>query len=382
MVARVDWITQAALGAALGELMMGKRLGNRALAWGALFGILPELFLVIFPLIDTAREVAWDHAAGHSLAIIGLGSWGLGHGLGKIWKREKISQAEAGWFVFAVWAAHVLADCFTTEGAALLWPFIGKRMTLNILYPVDLLFTAPLLVTTIWLALVPDQKMKKPRGKKTVPLSKRRKLCYWGLGLSAAYVLLATGAKFKASSGFDADLARRGTKSIRRMEAPTPYNILLWRAVVDRGDEFWVGYRSVFEFQETPVRWTVYPKSAESLAPVAEMREAKTLAEVSDGWWIARPHAKGAWLGDIRLPESRVWGSKKTMVDSRLQRSWVIDSKSEMDHLRPISANPGVDPEYLKRMITRIGGNREKWEENPRLAGVSGSLPEFLPAEQ
>src|SRR6187455_1088724 len=52
----VDWITQAALGAMVGELMMGRLLGKRALAWGALFGILPELldvFVYSLPLVDT-----------------------------------------------------------------------------------------------------------------------------------------------------------------------------------------------------------------------------------------------------------------------------------------------------------------------------------------
>ena len=42
----VDSLTQATLGAAVGEMMLGKRLGNRALAWGALFGTLPDLDVV------------------------------------------------------------------------------------------------------------------------------------------------------------------------------------------------------------------------------------------------------------------------------------------------------------------------------------------------
>lgn len=39
----VDWVTHVALGALIGDWMMRKRLGNWALAWGALFGILPDL---------------------------------------------------------------------------------------------------------------------------------------------------------------------------------------------------------------------------------------------------------------------------------------------------------------------------------------------------
>ena len=377
----MDWITQAALGALIGELMMRKRLGDRAMAWGAFFGLLPGLDVVFFPLLDTARQLAWHRGPSHSLVGMALGSWGMAHGLAKLWKREKISKAEAGAFVFAVWWAHVLVACFTVEGAALLWPVMDRRVAFNFLSQPDFLFTGPLVVAALRLAFLKESGVKKNRTKKQAPVSKRRKLCLWGLGLSAGYALLAVAMKFVASAGFDADLARRGTKFERRMEAPTPFNILLWRGVVDRGTEFWVGYRSVFESRETPVRWTVYLKGTDSLAKVAEMRVTKTLTRVTDNWWIARPHAKGAWLGDLRFPESRVWGSKKGMVDSRLAFSWVIDSTASRDSLRAIHTD-GSSADALQRMGARIFENRETWEANPRLAGVAGSLPEFLPVEE
>lgn len=363
--------------------MMGKRLGNRALAWGALFGILPELLgVLVSPVLNTARELSWGRGTGHSLLVMALGSWGMARGLAKLWKREKISPAQAGAFVFAVWWAHVVVDSFTVEGAAVLWPLTDKRVACNFLHPMDFLFTGPLVVAVGWLAFLREPVAKKTRSKKAAPPSKRRKLGCWGLGISAAVALLAVGMKFVASAGFDADLARRGTTYERRMESPTPFNCLLWRSVVDRGSEFWVGYRSVFERSESPVRWTIYPKGGGALVPVAEMRETKTLASISDGWWLARPHAKGAWLGDLRFPESRTWGSKKGMVDSRLAFSWVINPAATGDHLRQISPDRESAGDYLQRLAARAFGNRESWEANPRLAGVAGSLPEFLPVAE
>ena len=256
MVARVDSITQAALGAAVGEMMLGKRLGNRALAWGALFGTLPDLDVVFSPFFDTATNLWWHRGPSHSLLVMIAASWFLAPRLAKLWKRDKISRAHAGWFVFAAWSTHVLIDCFTVYGTSVLWPFPVSRVAFNNLFIIDPLFTLPMLVTLVWLAFL--------RTKKQLP--KRRKLNAWGLGISTGYALLSVGMKFVASAGFDADLARRGTVFQRRMEAPTPFNILLWRSVVDRGDEFWVGYRSVFENQTTPVRWTIYPKGGAALA--------------------------------------------------------------------------------------------------------------------
>jgi hypothetical protein len=255
-------------------------------------------------------------------------------------------------------------------------------VSFNLLHPGDFLIAIPLAAAVVALAILPEPVLKKTRGKKAPPTSKRGRFCRWGLGLSAGYVVLAAGLKFVASAGFAADLARRGTKFERRMESPAPFNTLLWRSVVDRGEDLWVGYRSVFEFHSTPVRWTIYPKGAEALAGVAEMRETKTLVRFTDGWWISRPHAKGAWFGDLRMPEVRTWGSKKGMVDSRLAASWIINATATDDALTPISPDTTGAGDSMGRMARRTFGNREIWEANPRLAGVRGSLPEFLAVEE
>ena len=42
----MDSITQAALGAAVGEGVLGRRIGNRAPIWGAVLGTLPDLDVV------------------------------------------------------------------------------------------------------------------------------------------------------------------------------------------------------------------------------------------------------------------------------------------------------------------------------------------------
>jgi hypothetical protein len=139
-----------------------------------------------------------------------------------------------------------------------------------------------------------------------------------------------------------------------------------------------VGYRTVWENDDTPVRWTVYPRGAEALAGMEDMREVKTLKWFSEGWWIARPHVKGAWVGDLRFGESRSWGDKKGMVDSRPAFCWNVLTDVDGERLRsyrPARADPG---ETLRRMGHRIVGNHDEWDAIPRLAGVKGSLPEFL----
>lgn len=368
MFPAVDSLTQATLGAAVGELILGRRLGNRAIAWGALFGTLPDLDVIIAPFLSNAWNLWWHRGPSHSLLVMIAVSWFLGPWLAKLWKRDKITRKRAGWFVFAVWSTHVLIDCFTVYGTSVFWPFWNYRVGFNHLFIIDLAYTLPMLVALVWLAFL--------RTKKELP--KRRRLNAWGLGISTAYAALSVAMKFTASAGFEEDLKRRGVIYQRRMEAPTPFNIVLWRAAVDRGDEFWVGYRTVFEKRGAPVRWTIYPKQAEAAAPFEYLRETRTIQWFSDGWWIARPHAKGLWMGDLRFGEGRAWGAKKGMVDSRLVFAWDVLPAESGDKLRPIRGARPEPGETLKRMVARIMGDHGAWEANPRLDGVTGSLPEFL----
>ena len=39
----MDSLTQIVLGAAVGEVVLGKKIGNRAMSWGAVGGAIPDL---------------------------------------------------------------------------------------------------------------------------------------------------------------------------------------------------------------------------------------------------------------------------------------------------------------------------------------------------
>lgn len=364
----MDSITQATLGAAIGEAVLGKKLGNRAIAWGLLFGTLPDLDIIAYPLLDTAGRLEFHRGASHSILIMVLASFLLAKPLAKLWKHEKITPARAGTFVLLAWSTHVLIDCFTVYGTSVLWPFSETRVAFNNLFIIDPLYTLPLFVSLIWLSFYRTKKQQK----------KRSRLLKWGLGLSSGYVALTLGLKFLVSTAFDADLERRNITYQRRMEAPAPLNTLLWRSVVDCGDEMWVGYRSVFEHPSTPIRWTVYPKQVESIATFGNEREIKTLDWFSRGWWIARPHNEGVWLADLRFGESRTYGAKPGTVDFRFRFSWSFKPDAERDRITSSSLSAPDAKDALRRIGLRILGNTEEWNANPRLAGVPGTLPKFL----
>ncbi len=378
----MDWITQAALGALIGEWMLGKKLGKQAMGWGALLGIFPDVDLIVSWPFSTAFQLALRQSFTHSVWLLPFMAFCMGHGLEKLWLRHGVSRMQATGFALVVMAGHVLLDWATPDGVALLWPFLSDRLSLGLLFRVDLLFTMILVAAALYLVFLGFKKTAKPTRKAPSYAPQRRRTCHWGIGLAAGYLSLSLGLQMLATAGFNADLRRRAAGHGKIIVAPGRSHLFFWRAVAAREDEFWVGYRSVFESPSSPVRWTVYPQNKAVLAMLDDRFEMRTLFRMTGGWWLARANSKGAWLGDLRQPEARNWGDKKGMVDSRLACSWLFNAESQSDGLRLMDESSRNSYEMLRRTFSRILGNRAEWEANPRLAGVPGSLPEFLPAEE
>jgi inner membrane protein len=70
----VDSITQAALGAAVAEAGMGRRLGNKAIVWGVALGTLPDLDVVFNLWLDHIQELELHRGWSHSLLVIAIAS--------------------------------------------------------------------------------------------------------------------------------------------------------------------------------------------------------------------------------------------------------------------------------------------------------------------
>ena len=67
----MDTVTQIALGAAVGEATLGRKVGWRAPLWGGLCGLLPDLD-VVWPFADPVSAFTWHRGYTHALAVLVL----------------------------------------------------------------------------------------------------------------------------------------------------------------------------------------------------------------------------------------------------------------------------------------------------------------------
>lgn len=362
----MDSITQAALGAVCGELVLGRKLGRPAIAWGALFGTLPDLDALLLPFLDTMWDLRLHRGFTHSLLLTLALPWLLARPLARRWKRQKVTPLQAGGFVLLAWSTHVLIDCFTIYGTQVWWPFALRPVSLDNLFIIDPLFTLPLLVAVVWGLCYDKKAWKKGRGLKVAA---------WCLSVSAVYVGLSFAAKHKVSRVFGADLARRGVAVERRLEAPAPFSILLWRGLVEREDEIWIAYASLFD-EGGAVEWTIVPKGGDTLAQWSEIPEVAEIRRFSQDWCLARPTAKGVWLVDLRFGELREWDRRGLALRPLFAWEYQVDGRG--DPLKTTGRERGEADEMLRRLGRRALGDREGWSEPPRLIGNPALPQEYL----
>lgn len=153
----MDSVTQAVLGAAVGQAVAGRVLGRRAALWGAAAGLLPDLDVLAAIPLGARGEFLYHRGPTHSLLVCLVAGVLFGEA---IWRRRRRKlrdqpppagtpiESRSAWILLftAVFVTHPLLDWFTAYGTQLLWPFTAHRFALNGVAIIDPFYTGVLLV--------------------------------------------------------------------------------------------------------------------------------------------------------------------------------------------------------------------------------------------
>ena len=179
----MDSLTQIVLGAACGEAVLGKKIGNKALLFGAIGGTIPDLDVIVGGLIHQNKIDAMLFHRGfmHSILFSVIASFFLGWLVFKLYntKKRMDTTSQGDWIRLFFWSllTHPILDCFTPYGTQLFAPFSNYRVAFNNIAVVDPLYTVPFLVCIIVLMF-----FKRTSIKRTTWLK-------WGIGISSVYML-------------------------------------------------------------------------------------------------------------------------------------------------------------------------------------------------
>ncbi|WP_304138792.1 metal-dependent hydrolase [Mesonia mobilis] len=280
----MDSLTQIVLGAAVGEAVLGKKAGNKAMLYGAIAGTIPDFdtFASHFTDTVTALEIhrGFTHSIVFSVVFAPIFGW-----LVSRWEKTA-SWKNWSWLFFWGFLTHPLLDAHTTWGTQLFWP-LDLRLAYKNIFVIDPLYTLPFLVFVI-LAM---------RKKRTSP--KRRKLNNLGLIISSAYMLLTLFLKGITYQKFTDALQQQNIQYSEIETKPSPFNTILWTANVDTKDAYLIGHYSFFDAQ--PIQFTAYPKNHEWLEDLKDEENVQRLIKITKGWYTITKENEKLYLNDLRF---------------------------------------------------------------------------------
>lgn len=283
----MDSITQIALGAAVGESVLGRRIGNKAMLWGAIIGTLPDLDVFV-PLGDAVRNFTYHRSVTHSLLMLLLATPLMVWLINRI--HPSLYEHRARWavMVYLVFATHVLLDSFTTYGTQIFWPIVTTPVGWSTIFIIDPLYTLPLLIGVI-AALVMTRT--SDRG---------HLLNHYGLIVSTLYLSWTFVAKFVVDQRFESEIEAQNIRHEKVFITPAPFNTLLWRAVVMDADGYYEAYYSLMD-GSGEVRFNHYPSDESLLVGIEDSWSVQRLQWFSRGIYSVSLRQQDIVISDLRM---------------------------------------------------------------------------------
>ena len=399
----MDSLTQIVLGAAAGEAVAGRRIGNRAMMWGAIGGTIPDLdvvanlwmreidalavhrgithsvfFSVVAPLVlgwlihrlystGTHRSPIYKWIIGGLNIVLivfivsgnywmtgsipGLAALGLigGYLIWRLYKfyikpeLEEVSMSFGRWYLlfFMAFFTHILLDCFTAYGTQAMLPFSNYRVAFNTISVVDPGYTIPFLVCLIAAAI---HRRSDPA---------RRFLNWLGIALSSLYLIVTISTKERVNRVFESSLEDREIQYQRYRTSPSILNNILWSCTAEGDTAFYSGLYSLYDSGPGLHYINVLEKDTASIARLDGFEEFETLRWFSDDYFLVRPVADSFEFADIRYG---AMGDTITSLSDFVFRFTVVQHQSRLE-VHQVEERPGDDDfgklwnDYIDRIL-------------------------------
>lgn len=282
----MDSLTQIVLGAACGEITLGKKIGNKALLFGAIGGTIPDLdvFTSRWFYNNEIDILAAHRGFSHSILFSVLG--GLLFGYVFFWlynrgKRQGVTTLKNWiWLFFLALFTHIVLDCFTPYGTQVFLPISNYRVAFNNIAVADPIYTLPFLIGLIVMMFFKRNT------------SKRKLWLQLALGVSSGYMLFTIGNKFYINNVFEKSLISEDISFTRYTTQPTILNNILWYSIAEADDAYYVSFYSLFDSSSIKLKWDRIPKNHDLVD--REHPDINKLEWFSDGFFNIESIEEGA----------------------------------------------------------------------------------------
>jgi len=274
----MDSITQATLGAAIGQALLGKKIGGKAAVLSAIVATIPDLDVVLLPLYDSLERISIHRGFSHSILFSILGALLLTYILTRIKWTKHLSVKRLFIFNWLALFTHILLDAFTAYGTQVFLPFSDNRVSFDSINIVDPVYTIPLLIGLVITVYHQSKNKKWSRAN------------HIGLVVSSVYLLFTLVNKEFVSNAIQSDLMASHITYDEMKTIPVGVGSINWYGVAKNKDTLYIGKYS--RFKNEAVDFHSFPINNHLLAGVNQRLSERLKWFSQDFYTVAEQDGK------------------------------------------------------------------------------------------
>jgi inner membrane protein len=294
----MDSITHIALGACMGEAFAGKKLGKKALLWGAVAQSIPDIDFIASFWMDTASNLLAHRGFTHSILFLLVITPFMAFLAERFHRPHNISYNKWLLFFSAVCFAHIFIDAFNNYGVGWLEPFSHRRISFNVIYVADPFFSIGSGIAFLMLLYLNRKS------------SKRKKWSLIGILLPFFYLLYCTVNKIVIDGNIKRVLKQQQINYTRYFTTPAPLQNWLWYVVAGNDQGYHVAFHSLFDRNES-IQFEYFPRNDSLLKPVNDHEDLHKLIRFSQQFYTVEQWKDTLVFNDLRFGQIIGWHNPK-----------------------------------------------------------------------
>jgi len=300
----MDSLTHIVLGAAIGEALLGKKIGRKAMLWGALADTIPDFDVFTQWSVPEAQQLLFHRGVTHSFLFAILVAPLIGWWFSKLFKKSEVTRKEWSLLFFLGFITHIVLDSFTAYGTGWFEPFSHYRVSFNTIFVADPFYTLPFLICVLVAIIAKNNSPTRKRWNKA------------GLWISCLYLAYTFVNKCYVNAEVKEAFQKKSILTGDIVTTPTPLNNFLWMTYASDSIGYWMGYYSVFD-KTNDISFFRVPKNDSLLKPYENGESAKLLKRFSKGYYCLSNTNGQVYFNDIRFGQMGGWdGSDPAFVFS------------------------------------------------------------------
>jgi inner membrane protein len=290
----MDSLTHIAIGACIGELFLGKKIGKKAMLYGAVAASIPDIDFVTAFWLNTPDDLMAHRGFTHSFLFALMVVAGLAVLFRHRHRVEKIPVKTWLLFMGTEIGSHLFLDAFNAYGIGWFEPFSHLRFSFNSLFVVDPFFS-------VWAGIAASMLLILHRHHR-----KRKQWAGWGLVFCSLYFGYSLMNKFTIDNGARYTLLKQHIHYSGYFTTPAPFNNWLWFVVAKVDSGYYSGYRSVFDTSDS-MDLRFFPRGEELLSPLGNQKDLVQLLRFSQGYYTVEHSGRGLVFNVIRFGQIQGW---------------------------------------------------------------------------